>query len=75
MAITYGISDRKVGSIGTLTYAITKDGNVVKEKIIKNKSHTEPQVKQRCFFSSVVFIRHLISSESRKLRSIDSGSI
>ena len=63
MAITYGISDRKVGSIGTLTYAITKDGNVVKEKIIKNKSHTEPQVKQRCFFSSVVKAASLISAD------------
>ena len=63
MAITYGISDRKVGSIGTLTYAITKDGNVVKEKIIKNKSHTEPQVKQRCLFSSVVRASSLLSAE------------
>ena len=63
MAITYGISDRKVGSIGTLTYAITKDGNVVKEKIIKNKSHTEPQVKQRCLFSSVVRASSLLSAD------------
>lgn len=63
MAITYGISDRKVGSIGNLTYALTKDGNVVKEKIIKNKSHTEPQVKQRCLFSSVVKDASLLSAE------------
>lgn len=63
MAITYGISDRKVGSIGNLTYALTKDGNVVKEKIIKNKSHTEPQVKQRCLFSSVVKAASLLSAE------------
>ncbi len=63
MAITYGISDRKVGSIGTLTYAITKDGNVVKEKIIKNKSHTEGQVKQRCLFSSVVKAASLLSAD------------
>lgn len=63
MAITYGISDRKVGSIGNLTYALTKDGNVVKEKIIKNKSHTEPQVKQRCLFSSVVKAASLLSAD------------
>lgn len=63
MAITYGISDRKVGSIGSLTYALTKDGNVVKEKIIHNKSHTEGQVKQRCLFSSVVRASSLLSAE------------
>lgn len=54
MAKTYGISDRKTGSIGGLTYSMTKDGIVVKEKIVKNKSHTKSQVIQRCFFSSVV---------------------
>jgi hypothetical protein len=54
MAKTYGISDRKTGSIGGLTYSMTKDGIVVKEKIVKNKSHTEAQVIQRCLFSSVV---------------------
>lgn len=63
MAITYGISDRKVGSIGSLTYSLTKDGNVVKEKIIHNKSHTEGQVKQRCLFSSVVRASSLLSAE------------
>lgn len=63
MAITYGISDRKVGSIGNLTYSLTKDGNVVKEKIIKNKSHSEPQVKQRCLFSSVVKAASNISAD------------
>lgn len=63
MAITYGISDRKVGSIGSLTYALTKDGNVVKEKIIHNKSHTEGQVKQRCLFSSVVKAASLLSAD------------
>lgn len=63
MAITYGISDRKVGSIGSLTYALTKDGNVVKEKIIHNKSHTEGQVKQRCLFSSVVRAASLLSAD------------
>lgn len=54
MAKTYGISDRKTGSIGGLTYSMTKDGIVVKEKIVKNKSHTKSQVIQRCLFSSVV---------------------
>jgi hypothetical protein len=54
MAKTYGISDRKTGSIGGLTYSMTKDGIIVKEKIVKNKSHTKSQVIQRCFFSSVV---------------------
>ena len=66
MAITYGISDRKVGSIGNLTYALTKDGNVVKEKIIKNKSHTEPQVKQRCLFSSE-FLEKCFERTNRRL--------
>ena len=63
MAITYGISDRKVGSIGHLTYSLTKDGNVVKEKIFKNKSHSEPQVRQRCLFSSVVKAGSNISAD------------
>lgn len=54
MAKTYGISDRKTGSIGGLTYSMTKDGIIVKEKIVKNKSRTRAQVIQRCLFSSVV---------------------
>lgn len=63
MAKTYGISDRKTGSIGGLTYSMTKDGIVVKEKIVKNKSHTKSQVIQRCFFSSVVKAGRFLTPE------------
>lgn len=50
MAKTYGISDRRIGSVGQNTYTIVSGQCIVKEKIIKVKdAKTKSQVKQRAF--------------------------
>lgn len=81
MAKYHGIGGRRIGSVGNETYAMTKDGNIVKAKITHTRqTRSEAQVKQRCFMGSAVkaskqigpdFLNGCFELKSRRLSDVN----